>query len=89
MSRIKDMITERENTIISLIRKVAEITERLDEDTANEVWDAWYEWGLPYDDEDMEILFDIVTDDEVYEYVINTAEKFLEGVEGDNWSPND
>lgn len=89
MSRTKDMITERENIIIDLIHKVAEITERLDEDTANEVWDAWYEWGLPYDDEDMEILFDIVTDDEVYEYVINTAEKFLEGIEGDNWSPND
>lgn len=89
MSRTKDMITERENTIINLIRRVACITERLDEDTANEVWDAWCEWGLPYDDEDMEILFDIVTDDEVYEYVINTAEKFLEGVEGDNWSPND
>ena len=84
MSRTKDMITERENTIINLIRKVAEITEHLDEDTANEVWDAWYEWGLPYDDEDMEILFDIVTDDEVYEYVINTAEKFLERVEGGN-----
>ena len=70
MSRVKDMITERENTIISLIRKVAEITEHLDEDTANEIWDAWYEWGLPYDDED-------------------TAEKFLEGIESDNWSPND
>ena len=84
MSRTKDMIIERENTIINLIRKVAEITEHLDEDTANEIWDAWYEWGLPYDDEDMEILFDIVTDDEVYEYVINTAEKFLKGVEGGN-----
>lgn len=79
MSRTKDVITERENTIINLIRKVAEIADKVDEDTANEIWDAWYEWGLPYDDEDMEILFDIVTDDEVYEYVLNTATKFLEG----------
>jgi hypothetical protein len=79
MSRVKDMIIERENTIITLIHRVAEITEKVDEDTANEIWDAWYEWGLPYDDEDMEILFDIVTDDEVYEYVLNTATKFLEG----------
>ena len=79
MSRTKDMIIEREETIIALIHKVAEITDKVDEDTANEIWDAWYEWGLPYDDEDMEILFDIVTDDEVYEYVLNTATKFLEG----------
>lgn len=84
MSRVKDIITERENTIISLIRRVACITEQLDEDTANEIWDAWYEWGLPYDDEDMEVLFDIVTDDEVYEYVVNTAKQFLEGIEGGN-----
>lgn len=79
MSKTKDMIIEREETIIALIHKVAEITDKVDEDTANEIWDAWYEWGLPYDDEDMEILFDIVTDDEVYEYVLNTATKFLEG----------
>jgi hypothetical protein len=79
MSRVKDMIIEREETIIALIHKVAEIADKVDEDTANEIWDAWYEWGLPYDDEDMEILFDIVTDDEVYEYVLNTATKFLEG----------
>ena len=81
MSRTKDMIIERENTIIDLIYKVAEIADKVDEDTANEIWDAWYEWGLPYDDEDMEILFDIVTDDEVYEYVLNTAEKFLKEIE--------
>ena len=81
MSRTKDMIIEREETIIALIHKVAEIADKVDEDTANEIWDAWYEWGLPYDDEDMEILFDIVTDDEVYEYVLNTATKFLEEVE--------
>lgn len=81
MSRVKDMIIEREETIITLIHKVAEITDKVDEDTANEIWDAWYEHGLPYDDEDMDILFDIVTDDEVYEYTINTATKFLEEVE--------
>ena len=79
MSRVKDMIIEREETIIALIHKVAEIADKVDEDTATEIWDAWYEWGLPYDDEDMEILFDIVTDDEVYEYVLNTATKFLAG----------
>jgi hypothetical protein len=79
MSRVKDMIIEREETIIALIRRVAEIADKVDEDTANEIWDAWYEHGLPYDDEDMDILFDIVTDDEVYEYTVNTATKFLEG----------
>ena len=80
MSKTKDMIIERENTIIDLIHKVAEIADKVDEDTANEIWDAWYEWGLPYDDEDMEILFDIVTNDEVYEYTVNTAEKFLKEI---------
>lgn len=79
MSRVKDMIIEREETIITLIHKVAEIADKVDEDTANEIWDAWCEYGLPYDDEDMEILFDIVTDDEVYEYTVNTAKQFLEG----------
>lgn len=79
MSKVKDMIIERENTIIDLIRKVDEITDKVDEDTANEIWDAWYEYGLPYDDDDMAVLFDIATDDEVYEYTVNTATKFLEG----------
>lgn len=81
MSRTKDMIIEREETIIALIHKVAEITDKVDEDTANEIWDAWCECGLPYDDEDMDVLFDIVTNDEVYEYTVNTATKFLEEVE--------
>ena len=79
MSRVVDMIIERENVILDLIHRVDEITDKVDEDTANEIWDAWCEYGLPCD-EDMEILFDIVTDDEVYEYVLNTATKFLEGV---------
>ena len=74
MSRVKDMIIERENTIIDLIHKMASYDD-------DEIWDAWCELGLPYDDEDMDILFDIVTDDEVYEYIINTAEKFLEEIE--------
>ena len=81
MSRVKDMIIERENTIIDLIHKIDHITDLLDADIASEVLDAWCEYGLPYDDEDMDILFDIVTDDEVYEYTINTAKRFLEEIE--------
>ena len=79
MSKVKDMIIERENIIIDLIRKVDKIADKVDEDTANEIWDAWCEYGLPYDDEDMAVLFDIATDDEVYEYTVNTAKQFLEG----------
>jgi hypothetical protein len=30
-------------------------------------------------------LFDIVTDDELYEYTINTAEKFLKEIEETLW----
>jgi hypothetical protein len=74
MSRVKDMIIERENTIIDLIHKMASYDD-------DEIWDAWCELGLPYDDEDMDILFDIVTDNELYEYTINTAEKFLKEIE--------
>ena len=74
MSRVKDMIIERENTIIDLIHKMASYDD-------DEIWDAWCELGLPYDDEDMDILFDIVTNDEVYEYTINTAENFLKEIE--------
>lgn len=89
MSRTKDIIIERENTIIDLIRRVDCITENMTDDESNEVWDAWVELGLPYDDEDMDVLFDIVTDEDVYAYTIHTAEMFLMGVEGDNWSPTD
>ena len=81
MSRVKDMIIERENTIIDLIRRLDCLTESMTDDESNEVWDAWVENGLPYDDEDMDILFDIVTDDELYQYTINTAEKFLKEIE--------
>ena len=83
------MIIERENTIINLIRRVDCITENMTDDESNEVWDAWVELGLPYDDEDMDVLFDIVTDEDVYAYTIHTAERFLMGVEGDDWSPTD
>lgn len=74
MSRTKDIIIERENTIIDLIHRMASYND-------DEIWDAWCELGLPYDDEDMDILFDIVTDDEIYEYTINTAENFLKELE--------
>lgn len=74
MSKIKDIIIERESLIIDLIHKMVSYDD-------DEIWDAWCELGLPYDDEDMDILFDIVTDDKVYEYTINTAEKFLKEIE--------
>lgn len=89
MSRTKDMIIERENTIIDLIRRVDSVTENMTDDESNEVWDAWVELGLPYDDEDMDILFDIVTDEDAYAYTIHTAEMFLKGIEGDDWMPKD
>lgn len=73
MSRVKDMIIERKNIIIDLICKMASYDD-------DEIWDAWCELGLPYDVDDMDILLDIVTDDEVYEYIINTAEKFLKEI---------
>jgi hypothetical protein len=71
MSKIKDIIIDRENIIIELIAK-------MDSYGDDEITDAWVEYGLPLDDED---LFDIVTDDELYEYTINTAEKFLKEIE--------
>ena len=89
MSRTKDIIIERENTIINFIREVDCITENMTDDEANEVWDAWCELGLPYDDEDMDVLFDIVTDEDIYAYTIHTAEMFLMGVKGDDWMPTD
>ena len=71
MSRVKDMIIERENTIIDLMRKMENFGD-------DEIFDAWLELGLPIEEEE---LFDIVTDDELYEYTINTAEKFLKEIE--------
>ena len=70
MSRVKDMIIERENTIIDLIRK-------MDSYDDEEILDAWIENGLPYDEDDFEVLFDIVTDEELYEYTKAMATKFL------------
>ena len=70
MSRVKDMIIERENTIIELIRK-------MDSYDDEEILDAWIENGLPYDEDDFEVLFDIVTDEELYEYTKRVATKFL------------
>lgn len=74
MSRVKDMIIERENTIIDLIHQMESYGD-------DEILDAWCELGLPYYHDDTDILFDIVTDDELYEYTINTAEKFLKEIE--------
>ena len=71
MSRVKDMIIERENTIIDLMQKMEDIGDE-------EIFDAWLELGLPIEEEE---LFDIVTDDELYEYTINTAENFLKEIE--------
>ena len=71
MGRIKDIIIERENIINGLIAKMESYGD-------DEITDAWLEYGLPLGDED---LFDIVTDDELYEYTINTAEKFLKEIE--------
>ena len=71
MSKVKDMIIERENIIIELMAKMESFGD-------DEIWEAWMEYGLPVDGDD---LFDIVTDDELYEYTINTAEKFLKEIE--------
>ena len=78
MSRVKDMIVERQNEIINLIRKLETYEDKGD---FEEIFEAWIENGLPYDEDDFEGLFDIVTDDELYEYTINTAEKFLKEIE--------
>ena len=71
MSRVKDMIIERENTIIELMAKMESYGD-------DEIWDAWMESGLPVDGDD---LFDIVTDEDLYEYTIAVAEKFLKEIE--------
>ena len=71
MGRVKDMIIERENTITELMAKMESYGD-------DEITDAWMQYGLPLGDDD---LFDIVADDELYEYTINTAEKFLKEIE--------
>lgn len=70
MSRIKDLIIDRENVIIDLIRKMNAYDD-------SEILDRWCAQGLPYDEDDLEALFDIVVEDELYEHTIKTAEEFL------------
>ena len=74
MSRIKDLIIDRENYLSELIRKMSEYDR-------DDIFDAWCELGLPYDDEDYDVLFDIVTEEDRWEYVIKTAEEFLSKLE--------
>lgn len=73
MSRIKELIIERENVIIDLIR-------RMDAYDSDEILDQWCAQGLPYDEDDFEALFDIVVEDEIYEHTIKTAEEFLASI---------
>lgn len=77
MSRIKEIIIDRENTIRNYIREMDCLTENMDEDTAGEVWEAWIESGLPYDEDDDEVMFDIVTDTERYYYTIGLMVEFI------------
>lgn len=77
MSRIKEVIIDRENTIRNYIREMDCLTEHMDEDTANEVWDAWIEFGLPYDEDDDEEMFDVVTDTDRYYYSIGVMVEFI------------
>ena len=74
MSRIKDLIIDRENYLSELIRKMSEYDR-------DDIFAAWCELGLPYDDEDYDVLFDIVTEEDRWEYVIKTAEEFLSKLE--------
>ena len=80
MSRIKEIIIDRENTIRDYIREMAWLTEQMDDDTADEVWDAWVEFGLPYDDEDDDVLFDVVTDTDRYYYTIGVMVEFIKHI---------
>lgn len=80
MSRIKEIIIDRENTIRNYIREMACLTEQMDDDTSDEVWDTWREFGLPYDDEDDDILFDVVTDTDRYYYTIGVMVEFIKHI---------
>ena len=77
MSRIKEIIIDRENTIRNYIREMDCLVEHMDENEADEVWDAWIESGLPYDEDDDEVMFDIVTDTERYYYTIGLMVEFI------------
>lgn len=74
MSKVKEIIIERQNEIINLIRELENYEDR---DDFEEILDAWIENGLPYDEDDFEVLFEIVTDEEIYEYTKRVATKFL------------
>ena len=80
MSRIKEIIIDRENTIRNYIREMACLTEQMDDDTSDEVWDTWREFGLPYDDEDDDILFDVVIDTDRYYYTIGVMVEFIKHI---------
>ena len=70
MSKVKDLIIDRENQVIDLIHKMAAFDDDL-------IFDTWCELSLPYDDEDLDILFDVVTDEERFQYVISVGTEFL------------
>jgi hypothetical protein len=74
MSKVKEIIVERQNEIINLIRELEDYEDR---DDFEEILDAWIENGLPYDEHDFEELFEIVTDEEIYEYTKRMVTKFL------------
>ena len=80
MSRIKEIIIDRENTIRNYIREMDCLTEHMDEDDASEVWDAWIESGLPYDEDDDEVMFDIVTDTDRYYFTIGVMVEFIKHI---------
>ena len=80
MSRIKEIIIDRENTIRNYIREMDCLTEHMDEDEADEVWDAWIECGLPYDEDDDEVMFDIVTDTDRYYFTIGVMVEFIKHI---------
>lgn len=74
MSRIKELIMDRENQVIELIHKM----EAYDDP---EIVDAWETLSLPSDADDFDILFDVVTDEERFEYVITQGTEFLTTLE--------
>lgn len=74
MSRIKELIMDRENQVIELIHKM----EAYDDP---EIVDAWEALSLPSDADDFDILFDVVTDEERFEYVITQGTEFLIALE--------
>ena len=70
MSRIKDLVLERVDTLIDLIC-------RMEACNNEEVIDAWCTLGLPCDKDDLTALLDFVVDEDLYAHTIKTAEEFL------------